>query len=117
MGTPGRTRGGGGTRHPLNDPTPAGATDARVGAPIGSGSVPLHTRSLISRDGRYARPVEVGPPAGATDASSTSSKLLLAAAKRQGDEARIVTLLHPHQHAPLAFRPRAGHDIAHIGRS
>ena len=112
-----RTRGGGGDRHPLNDPTPAGATDARVGARIGSGSVPLpHSRSATSRDGRDARPVEVGPPAGATDAGSTSSKLLSAATKRQGDKARVVTLLHPDQHAALAFRTRAGDDITHIGR-
>ena len=73
-------------------------------------------RSVISRDGRDARPVEVGPPAGATDAGSTSSKLLSAAAKRQGDKARVVTLLHADQHAALAFRSRAGDDIAHIGR-
>jgi hypothetical protein len=75
-----------------------------------------HKRSVISRGGRDARPVEVELPAGATDASSTSSKLLSAAAKRQGDKARIVTLLHPHQHAALALCSRAGDDILYIGR-
>ncbi len=104
-------------RHPLNDPTPAGATDARVGAQVGSGSVRLpHSRSVICRDGRDARPVEGEPPAGATDAGSTSSNLLSAAAKRQRDKARVVTLLHADQHAALAVRSRAGDDIAHIGR-
>ena len=40
-------------RHPLNDPTPAGATDARVGVQDGKRSVPTQARPLsrISRDG------------------------------------------------------------------
>src|ERR1035437_10633003 len=38
-----------------------------------------------------------------------------AVADRQGDEAGVVTLLHPYQHAALAFRTRAGNHLAHVG--
>ena len=79
-------------RHPLNDPTPAGATDARVGV------------LEKDRDGHEARPVEVDPPAGATDASGTSPNLTCSpAADRQSDEAGVVTRFHPQQHGAFAF--------------
>ena len=112
---PRRTRGGGGDRHPLNDPTPAGATDARVGAPIERGPCGLaHGRFVNCRDGRDARPVEVEPPAGATDAGGTSPKLLSAATEWQGDKAHVVPFLHANQHAALAFRFGTGNDIADV---
>ena len=41
-----RTLGGGGNRHPLYDSTPAGATDARVGAPFESGPSENHSRNF-----------------------------------------------------------------------
>jgi trimethylamine:corrinoid methyltransferase-like protein len=68
-------------RHPLYDPTPAGATVAGVGVRIESG----RTDRLLTvasarfrnkgRDGHEARPVEGEPPAGATGANGTSLKL------------------------------------------
>jgi hypothetical protein len=61
-------------RHPLNDPTPAGATDAGVGVRIGKRGGPMRPAPLPGncRDGHKARPDGVVPPAGATDAGDAS---------------------------------------------
>jgi hypothetical protein len=46
------------TRHPLNDPTPAGATDARVGVRVESARTrKVRSLSENARDGHEARPV------------------------------------------------------------
>ena len=86
-------------RHPLNDPTPAGATDAGVGVLAGPGD-----RQAPEFGGTGARPVPLRPfhrrgrrmPVKRPQAHSS------AVADRQRDEAGALALLHPHQHGALA---------------
>ena len=58
-------------RHPLNDPTPAGATDARVGARTESGQIKARLQEFAGT-GTKPVPLRADPPAGATDAGGVS---------------------------------------------
>src|SRR5262245_49390754 len=59
------------SRHPLNDPTPAGATDAGVGARTESGAIQARLQE-IDGTGTKPAPLRADPPAGATDAGRMS---------------------------------------------
>ena len=75
-------------------------------------------RSLpeFSRDGRDARPVEVDHRRGRRMPAGRPQTRVSAAAQRQRDKARVVTLLHADQDRPFALRPRGRDDLAHIRR-
>src|SRR6516164_5223545 len=105
-------------RRPLNDPTPAGATDARVGvhlrkAATGHRAAPPPDKS---RDRHEARPVEAHCRRWRPIPTAHAPEHFLAAADRQGYEAGVVTRFHPYQHAALALRACAGDDFAYFGR-
>jgi hypothetical protein len=103
-------------RHPLNDPTPAGATDAGVGVAYGK-QMDRQARRLsgISWDGHEARPVEVDGRRGRRLPAARPNLKTSAVADRQSDEAGVVTRFHPQQHGTFAFRARAGDFLAHVG--
>jgi hypothetical protein len=101
-------------RHPLNDPTPAGATDARVGARTENDRVETRSLSGICRDGHEARPVEGRPASGGDGCRRGVPKLVSALTERQGDKTRVVAFLHSHQDAALALRTRIRDDRPHV---
>jgi hypothetical protein len=104
------------TATPLNDSTPAGATDAGIGARTESSSAFFNARSLSGncRDGHEARPVEGKPTDGGDGCRQDVPKLESALDNRQGDETRIVTLLYSHQDAALTFRTCTRNNFANL---
>ena len=110
-----RTRGGGGNRHPLYDSTPAGATDARVGAPFESGPSENHSRNFAGT-GALPAPLRSDHRRGRRMPAGRPQSRVSAAAQRQRDEASVVTLLHADQDCPFALCPRSRDDLAHVCR-
>ena len=94
-------------RHPLDDPTPAGATVA------GYGVRSDRLRSGFCRDGPKPAPLRLHHRRGRRMPVEPLKPLALA--DWQGDEAGVLTRLHANQDAALAFGTRTREDRAYVG--